>query len=143
MDSLEWCGIHFDEGIREGGSFGPYRQSERRDIYAKYAEILLNSGWAYMAFDTPEELDELRAQAENDGNTFVYNHDTRKNLRNSLAFSADQTQELLSQNTPYVLRFKMPEDRVVELNDIIRGEVKFNTKELDDKVLMKTDGLPT
>lgn len=143
MDSLEWCGIRFDEGIREGGSFGPYRQSERRDIYANYAEILLNSGWAYMAFDTPEELDELRTQAENDGNTFVYNHITRKNLRNSLALSADQTQELLSQNTPYVLRFKMPEDRVVELNDIIRGEVKFNTKELDDKVLMKTDGLPT
>jgi glutamyl-tRNA synthetase len=143
MDSLNWCGIHFDEGIREGGSFGPYRQSERREIYAKYAEILLNSGWAYMAFDTPEELDQLRTQAENDGNTFVYNHITRKNLKNSLALSADKARELLSKDTPYVLRFKMPEDRVVELNDIIRGEVKFNTKELDDKVLMKTDGLPT
>lgn len=143
MDSLNWCGIRFDEGIREGGNFGPYRQSERRKIYAKYAEMLLNSGWAYMAFDTPEELDGLRNTAENEGYTFVYNHITRKNLKNSLALSKDETQKLLSKDTPYVLRFKMPEDRVVELNDIIRGEVKFNTKELDDKVLMKTDGLPT
>lgn len=143
MESLNWLGIKFDEGIREGGEYGPYRQSERKDIYAKYAKQLLKSGWAYMAFDTPEELDKLRADAEQNKEIFVYNQKTRKNLRNSLSLSSDEVENLLANNTPYVLRFKMPENTVVELKDIIRGDVKFNTNELDDKVLMKTDGLPT
>ncbi|MDD4148867.1 MAG: glutamate--tRNA ligase [Bacteroidales bacterium] len=143
MDSLNWCGVKFDEGIREGGDFGPYRQSERRDIYEKYAKQLLNAGYAYMAFDTPEELDKLRTVAEQNKDLFVYNYESRKHLKNSLTISNDEVQKMLADNTPYVLRFKMPENRVLKLNDIIRGEVKFNTSELDDKVLMKTDGLPT
>ncbi len=143
MESLNWLGIEFDEGIREGGEYGPYRQSERKDIYVEYAKHLLDSGWAYMAFDTPAELDKLRADAEQNKEIFVYNQKTRKNLRNSLLLPADEVENLLENNTPYVLRFKMPEDVVVQLKDIIRGDVKFNTNELDDKVLMKTDGLPT
>ena len=143
MDSLVWCGIKIDEGIREGGNFGPYRQSERKDIYSKYAKQVLDAGWAYMAFDTPEELDNLRTEAEENKELFVYNYESRKHLKNSLTISNDEVQKMLADNTPYVLRFKMPENRVLELNDIIRGEVKFNTSELDDKVLMKTDGLPT
>ncbi|MDD2635721.1 MAG: glutamate--tRNA ligase [Bacteroidales bacterium] len=143
MDSLNWCGIKIDEGIREGGDFGPYRQSERKDIYGKYAKLLLDSGWAYMAIDTPEELNKLRLEAEQNKDLFVYNFESRKHLKNSLTMSNDEVQKMLSDNIPYVLRFKMPENRMLKLNDIIRGEVKFNTSELDDKVLMKTDGLPT
>ena len=143
MESLEWCGIKFDEGIKEGGNYGPYRQSDRREIYNKYAKILIENQSVYMAFDSPEELDKLRSEAEAKGETFVYNHESRKNLKNSLALSKEQVAELLENKTPYVLRFKMPENQLVELCDEIRGEIKFNTQELDDKVLVKTDGLPT
>jgi glutamyl-tRNA synthetase len=143
INSLEWCGIKFDEGIREGGNYGPYRQSDRRSIYEKYAKQLVESGSVYMAFDTAEELDLLRAKAEAEGKTFTYNHETRKELKNSLALSKSDVDDLIIKGIPYVLRFKMPENRVVELFDEIRGEIKFNTNELDDKVLMKTDGLPT
>ncbi|MBP8992820.1 MAG: glutamate--tRNA ligase [Bacteroidales bacterium] len=143
MESLEWCGIKFDEGIKEGGNYGPYRQSDRREIYNKYAKILIENQSVYMAFDSPEELDKLRSEAEAKGETFVYNHESRKNLKNSLALSKEQVSELLENKTPYVLRFKMPENQLVELYDEIRGEIKFNTQELDDKVLVKTDGLPT
>lgn len=143
MESLEWCGIKFDEGIKEGGNYGPYRQSDRREIYNKYAKILIENQSVYMAFDSLEELDKLRSEAEAKGETFVYNHESRKNLKNSLALSKEQVAELLENKTPYVLRFKMPENQLVELYDEIRGEIKFNTQELDDKVLVKTDGLPT
>ena len=143
MNSLEWCGIKFDEGIREGGKYGPYRQSDRKDIYAKYAQILIDNGSVYMAFDTPEELNELRAAAEKEGKTFIYNFSTRMSLRNSLSMSKEEVDELLKNGTPYVLRFKVPENRVLETHDEIRGDITFNTKEMDDKVLMKTDGLPT
>ncbi len=143
MNSLAWCGINFDEGIREGGNFGPYRQSNRREIYAEYAKILIEKESVYMAFDTAEELDALRADAESKGQTFTYNYATRQNLKNSLNLSKEEIQSLIDNGTPYVLRFKMPENRVVELYDEIRGNIKFNTNELDDKVLMKTDGLPT
>jgi glutamyl-tRNA synthetase len=143
MESLAWCGIKFDEGIKEGGNYGPYRQSDRREIYNKYAKILIENQSVYMAFDSPEELDKLRSEAEAKGETFVYNHESRKNLKNSLALSKEQVSELLENKTPYVLRFKMPENQLVELYDEIRGEIKFNTQELDDKVLVKTDGLPT
>ena len=143
MNSLEWCGIKFDEGIREGGKYGPYRQSDRKDIYAKYAQILIDNGSVYMAFDTPEELNELRAAAEKEGKTFIYNFSTRMSLRNSLSLSKEDVDELLKNGTPYVLRFKVPENRVLETHDEIRGDITFNTKEMDDKVLMKTDGLPT
>lgn len=143
MNSLEWCGIRFDEGIREGGKYGPYRQSDRREIYEKHAQQLIENGSVYMAFDTAEELDALRAVAEANGKTFTYNFATRQNLKNSLALTKEDVQELIANGIPYVLRFKMPENRVVELYDEIRGDIKFNTNELDDKVLMKTDGLPT
>ncbi|MBQ4475703.1 MAG: glutamate--tRNA ligase [Bacteroidales bacterium] len=143
MNSLEWCGIKFDEGIREGGKYGPYRQSDRKDIYAKYAQILIDNGSVYMAFDTPDELNELRAAAEKEGKTFIYNFSTRMSLRNSLSLSKEEVDELLKNGTPYVLRFKVPENRVLETHDEIRGDITFNTKEMDDKVLMKTDGLPT
>ena len=143
MDSLEWCGIRFDEGIREGGNYGPYRQSERRAIYDEYAKILLDRSHVYMAFDTPEELDDLRKVAESKGEVFIYNHKTRNNLKNSLALSESEIKRLLEDNVPYVLRFKIPGNRVLNLHDEIRGEVRFNTNELDDKVLMKADGLPT
>ena len=143
MNSLEWCGIKFDEGIREGGKYGPYRQSDRKDIYAKYAQMLIDNGSVYMAFDTPEELNELRAAAEKEGKTFIYNFSTRMSLRNSLSLSKEEVDELLKNGTPYVLRFKVPENRILETHDEIRGDITFNTKEMDDKVLMKTDGLPT
>jgi len=143
MNSLAWAGINFDEGIREGGKYGPYRQSNRREIYAEYAKILIENGSVYMAFDTADELDALRADAEAKAQTFTYNFATRMNLKNSLALSKDAVQTLLDNKTPYVLRFKMPENRIVELYDEIRENIKFNTNELDDKVLMKTDGLPT
>ncbi|MDR2009825.1 MAG: glutamate--tRNA ligase [Bacteroidales bacterium] len=143
MNSLEWCGIKFDEGIREGGNYGPYKQSERKEIYKKYSKILLDNSNVYMAFDSPEELETLRKENEANGQVFIYNHSTRNKLKNSLALSKTEVDELLNKNTPYVLRFKIPENRTLELYDEIRGEVKFNTNELDDKVLMKTDGLPT
>lgn len=143
MNSLEWCGIKFDEGIREGGNFGPYRQSDRKDIYAKYAQQLIDNESVYLAFDTPEELNDLRAEAEKEGKTFIYNFSTRDKLRNSLAMSKEEVEELLQKGTPYVLRFKVPENRIVAAHDEIRGDISFNTKEMDDKVLMKTDGLPT
>lgn len=143
INSLKWCGLKFDEGIEEGGKFGPYRQSDRKDIYAKYAQVLIDNGSVYMAFDTPEELNELRSAAEKEGKTFIYNFSTRGNLRNSLALSKEEVDELIKNGTPYVLRFKVPENRIIETHDEIRGDITFNTKEMDDKVLMKTDGLPT
>lgn len=143
INSLEWCGIKFDEGIKEGGSHKPYRQSERKDIYANYANYLLENSFVYMAFDTPEDLEHLRKKAENNGQVFIYNHSTRNSLKNSIALDKDEVSKLLSEKVPYVLRFKIPENRTLTLYDEIRGEVKFNTNELDDKVLMKTDGLPT
>ncbi len=143
IESLEWCGLKFDEGIREGGEYGPYRQSERKEIYQKYIKTLLNNGNAYFAFDTPDELDNLRKNAEADSQTFTYNYFSRKTLRNSLNMSNEELNSLLTAGVPYVVRFKMPEDKEIEIYDEIRGHIKFNTNELDDKVLMKADGLPT
>lgn len=143
INSLEWCGVQFDEGIREGGKYGPYRQSDRRKIYEKHAQQLIKNESVYMAFDTAEELDALRANAEAAGQTFTYNYTTRKSLKNSLALPKEEVNALLNAGTPYVLRFKMSENRIVDLHDEIRGDIKFNSSELDDKVLMKTDGLPT
>jgi glutamyl-tRNA synthetase len=143
MESLEWCGIKVDEGIREGGKFGPYRQSERREIYKKYADQLIESGHAYYAFDTSEELDSLRKNAEDNKDTFTYNSATRKRLNNSLTLSADEVAAKISAGEAFVIRFKMPENYEVNMYDIIRSEVKVNTDTLDDKVLFKSDGLPT
>jgi glutamyl-tRNA synthetase len=143
MNALEWLGIAPDETIGKNEKFGPYRQSERKDIYQKYADQLINSGWAYYAFDTNQELDQLRKSAEAEGKTFIYNHSTRGTLNNSLNISATETQKRITSNEEYVIRFKTPVGETLHLKDIIRGDVKFETNLLDDKVLFKSDGMPT
>ena len=144
MESLEWCGIKIDEGIREGGPHAPYRQSERKAIYKKYALQLVESGNAYYAFDTPEELNALRAEMEAKGEIFAYNHAVRTQLATSLRLSAEEVEERIARGDQYVIRFKMPENESVEMHDMIRGNVTINTSTLDDKVLYKSaDSLPT
>ncbi len=142
-NAFEWLGIIPDEGVKQGGDYGPYKQSERKDIYKKYADILLKSGWAYYAFDTPEELDELRKEFEADKKTFSYDTHTRKLLKNSLMLDSEDVQRMIANEEAYVIRFKMPESVEIETEDIIRGTVRFNTSTLDDKVIFKSDGLPT
>ncbi|QCX53344.1 glutamate--tRNA ligase [Elizabethkingia sp. JS20170427COW] len=143
MESLEWIGMIPDESPKHGGPYGPYRQSERRDIYDRYTEQILKTDFAYMAFDTAEELDAIRAEYEARGEVFAYNYETRQRLRNSIALSQEEVQKLLDEKVPYVIRFKMPFDRVINLEDIIRGKFSVNTNTLDDKVLVKNDGMPT
>jgi glutamyl-tRNA synthetase len=143
MESLEWCGIKIDEGIREGGQHAPYRQSERKELYKKYADQLINNGNAYYAFDTPEELDQLRAEAEAKGETFTYNSQIRKSLKNSLTLSDIMVNDRLAKGDHFVIRFKMPDNIDVTERDMIRGDVTFNTDRLDDKVLYKSDRMPT
>lgn len=143
MEALEWCGIIPDESPKHGGNYGPYRQSERRDIYDRYTEQILKTDYAYIAFDTPEELDEIRKEYEEKGEVFAYNNYTRNRLKNSLTLSEEEVEKLLSEKVPYVVRFKMPVDRILQLEDIIRGNFSVNTNTLDDKVLVKNDGMPT
>ncbi|RLD47623.1 MAG: glutamate--tRNA ligase, partial [Bacteroidetes bacterium] len=143
IEAFNWCGIDFDEGVTKGGDYGPYRQSERKEMYRQYAEQLIQSGHAYYAFDTPEELNRIRKQFEEEKKTFTYDTVQRKQLRNSLTLSEQEVTELLHNDTPYVIRFKMPEERTVVMNDEIRGRVEVNTKVLDDKILFKSDGMPT
>ncbi|MGB5990306.1 MAG: glutamate--tRNA ligase [Marinifilaceae bacterium] len=143
VEALNWCGITIDEGITVGGEYGPYKQSERKPMYKQYADQLIESGNAYYAFDTAEELDAARTKCEENKQTFIYNASTRANLNNSLVLSKEATQELLDANTPYVVRFKMPEGEILKMNDMIRKEVSFQTSLLDDKVLYKSDGMPT
>lgn len=142
-ESLRWCGLIPDEGPGFGGNYGPYRQSERKEIYKKYADQLIENGWAYFAFDTPEELDRLRTEAEQNKQVFAYGTETRGGLKNSLTIPASEAQERLESGAPYVVRFKMPENTDVTEEDIIRGSVTFNTRQLDDKVIFKSDGMPT
>jgi glutamyl-tRNA synthetase len=143
LESLEWCGLTIDEGITAGGDYGPYRQSERLDIYKQYVEKLIESGHAYYAFDTPEELDSIRKQFESEGRTFSYDASSRSGFRNSLTISKKEVRRLLDQDMPYVVRFKIPENEMVIFTDLIRGEINVNTSTLDDKVLFKSDGFPT
>ncbi len=143
MEALEWLGISPDETVGKNEKFGPYRQSERKELYRQYAEQLVNSGYAYYAFDTPESLDLQRKQHEEQGQTFIYNHHNRENLDNSLAISAEETQKRLDNGQEHVIRFKTPVNEMLHLHDIIRGDVKFETNLLDDKVLFKGDGMPT
>lgn len=144
IESLKWCGIEIDEGIYEGGSYGPYRQSDRKEVYKEFAERLIQSGNAYYAFDTAEELDEMRERLKAEKSSIQqYNVITRKDMRNSLTLSEDETNRLIDSGEPFVIRFKMPEDDEVLVEDIIRGDVKVNTNQLDDKVLFKSDGMPT
>jgi len=143
IESLKWCGLLPDEGVGFGGDLGPYRQSERKPIYKKYADHLIENGNAYYSFDTAEELDELRKQAEADKQVFSYDLHTRNGLKNSLTLSPEEVQQKLSSGEHYVIRFKMPENRDIVEEDLIRGRVSFNTNQLDDKVLFKSDGMPT
>jgi nondiscriminating glutamyl-tRNA synthetase len=142
-EALEWCGIIPDESPKRGGKFAPYRQSERRDIYDRYTEQILKTDYAYIAFDTAEELDAVRAEFEAKGEVFSYNNVSRNILKNSVALSKEEVQQLLDSKTPYVVRFKMPIDRTLGLVDMIRGNSAVNTNTLDDKVLVKNDGMPT
>jgi glutamyl-tRNA synthetase len=143
VESLKWCGLIPDEGPGFGGEYGPYRQSERGEIYAGYAWQLVNTGWAYLSFDTPEELDCLRAEAEAAGNTFSYDQHTRMHLYNSLSLPSNEVKQRTGKGESFAIRFKMPENLDVTEEDLIRGAVTFNTRELDDKVLFKSDGMPT
>lgn len=144
IESLKWSGLDFDEGPVQGGSYGPYRQSERKAQYREFADILIEKGHAYYAFDTAEELDQARSEAELDGRTFSYDEHTRLSMKNSLSLPADEVKKLLHDDVPYVIRFKMPEQaEAVEDEDMIRGKVSFRTSDLDDKVLFKADGMPT
>lgn len=139
LDCLEWCGIVPDESPVHEGKYGPYRQSERKVSYRQYAEQLIKDGHAYYAFDSASELEELRKA---DGN-FKYGHQNRLTLRNSLNLSAAETQQLLAEGHPHVIRIKMPTDETVSFSDMIRGTVSFETALMDDKVLLKADGMPT
>ena len=144
IESLQWCGVEIDEGVGVGGPHAPYRQSERKEIYLKYAKQLVDAGWAYYAFDTPEELDKLRAEAEAAGKTFAYNFEVREKLPTSLSLSAEEVNERIVRGDQWVVRFKMPENEIVKMDDLIRGHVEVNTSTLDDKVLYKSaDSLPT
>ena len=140
LESFRWLGIKFDEGVSFGGNYGPYRQSERRDIYKQYVKQLLDAGKAYIAFDTPEELDAKRAEIEN----FQYDAATRLSMRNSLAMPAEEVEALIAAGNQYVVRFKVEPGEKVVVNDLIRGEVTIDSSILDDKVLYKSaDELPT
>jgi glutamyl-tRNA synthetase len=185
VEALEWCGIEIDEGVREGGEFGPYRQSERKEIYQEFAQKLIQNGWAYFAFDTPEELEawrqedrrpktedqrpktqdprpgaqdqrpkteDRRPKTENPNENedlrlknwkFSYDGSTRMYLRNSLSLTSGEVERLIGEGVPYVVRFKFPDNEEIVMRDLIRGEVRVNTATLDDKVLFKSDGMPT
>jgi glutamyl-tRNA synthetase len=139
VSCLAWCGINPDESPELGGEYGPYRQSERKSTYRQYAEQLIADGYAYYAFDTPGELDAKRKEIPN----FLYGQASRMDMRNSLTLSFDEVDALLAVNTPHVVRIKMPEDEHISFNDLIRGHVSFDTNLVDDKVLLKADGMPT
>lgn len=144
IESLRWCGIEIDEGVGYGGPHAPYRQSERREIYLKYAKQLVESGWAYYAFDTAAELEVLRNEAEQRGETFAYNYQVREKLPTSLVLSPAEVEERIARGDVWVIRFRMPENEIVKMHDLIRGDVEVNTSTLDDKVLYKSvDALPT
>ncbi|HEY0055596.1 MAG TPA: glutamate--tRNA ligase [Pedobacter sp.] len=139
IECLKWCGITPDEGPGFGGEYGPYRQSERKSTYKQYAEQLVADGYAYYAFDTPEELDKKRSELPN----FQYGQAYRDGMRNSLSLPISQVDELLNNGIPYVIRIKVPKNETISFDDILREEVSFDTSLVDDKVLLKADGMPT
>jgi glutamyl-tRNA synthetase len=143
IESLKWCGIQFDEGISGTGPYAPYRQSERKNIYIQFADQLIASQNAYYAFDTPEELNLVREKFDKEGKTFAYDIKTRILLKNSLTLPENETQRLLADGHPYTIRFKIPENMELEMTDLVRGNIQVNTSTLDDKVIFKSDGLPT
>jgi glutamyl-tRNA synthetase len=143
IESLKWCGIIPDEGIIEGGKYGPYRQSDRNHMYRQYADRLVEKGDAYYAFDTPQQLEKLRTESEKKGNTFIYNASIRGKLNNSVSLPESEWNANLEKNKPCVIRYKMPLNEDIHFDDLIRGHIVVNTSTLDDKVLFKTDGMPT
>jgi len=143
VDTLNWCGIPFDEGPGKEGSYGPYRQSERKELYSTYANTLIDKGHAYYAFDTNTELEFHRKDHEEKGKTFIYNWHNRLKLDNSLSLTPEETQEKINTGVPYVIRFHTPQDQKLHLTDLIRGNMEIDTNILDDKVLFKSDGMPT
>lgn len=144
FDTLDWCGLVPDESVRHGGNYGPYRQSERKATYRQYAEQLVAAGHAYYAFDTPDELEKMRQEFKTaDNPSPQYDHTLRMQMRNSLTLSAEETAALLAAGTRHVIRIRMPEKETVSFTDMIRGQVSFDTSLVDDKVLLKADGMPT
>jgi len=144
FDTLAWCGLEPDESVVHGGSFAPYRQSERKAMYKLYAEQLIKQGHAYYAFDTPEELEVMRNTYKTENATAQYNSVVRSKMRNSLTLGPDEVTRMLNEGVPYVIRIKMPDvSEDITFTDMIRGEVSFNTAQVDDKVLLKADGMPT
>lgn len=143
FEALEWLGIAPSETVGKNEKFGPYRQSERKELYKQYADQLINSGWAYYAFDTAEALDVHRKQHEEQGKTFIYNWHNREKLDTSLVISKEETEKRIAAGEAYVVRFKTPVNETLHLHDIIRGDISFETNLLDDKVLFKSDGMPT
>ena len=141
-DSLEWAGIECDESPKNPGKYGPYNQSERKEIYSKYVDVLIEKGAAYYAFDTKEKLDFHRKNHEEKGKTFIYNAHNRLKLKNSLTLSKEETKELIKEGE-YVVRFKTPEEEVITFTDAIRGDISVSTRDIDDKILFKSDGMPT
>ncbi len=142
-DALDWCTIPFDEGPGKDGGYGPYRQSERKHLYKKYADQLIRDGFAYYAFDTADALDQHRKDHETKGKTFIYNWHNREKLDNSLSLSAKEVEDNINNGASYVIRFKSPKDETLHLTDEIRGDIKIDTNILDDKILFKSDGMPT
>lgn len=143
-DCLAWCGILPDEGPHNPGSYGPYRQTERKDTYPKFAEQLVQSGHAYYAFDTPEEIEQLRERLRASGSgNLQYGHHSRMQMRNSLTLSAEEVERLKKNGTPYVVRIKLEPGETVRFHDLIRGDIEMSTDTVDDKVLLKADGMPT
>ncbi|NNM15518.1 MAG: glutamate--tRNA ligase, partial [Bacteroidia bacterium] len=144
IKALEWCNIQFDEGPHVGGDFGPYRQSERKAMYRQYADQLIKSGHAYYAFDTPDDLNAMRERMKAAGVASPqYDHISREHMQNSLALSEDEVVKRLNDGVPYVIRIKIPRNEEVKVNDQVRGWVVVNSNQLDDKVLFKSDGMPT
>lgn len=144
IESLKWCGIRYDEGPGIGGDYGPYRQSERQNLYRDFANQLINNGYAYYAFDTPQELEEMRERLKAEkSDSQQYDVKTRGGMTNSLTLSQDETQRRISSGEPYVIRIKIPENEIIVVNDLIRGKVEVRSELLDDKVLFKSDGMPT
>jgi len=144
VESLAWCGISPNEGVATGGPHTPYRQSERQGMYRQYADMLIENGNAYYAFDTSEDLERIREMAKDAGNAnWQYNHITRNSMKNSLTLPAAEVAERLEKGEPYVIRMKLPRNYEVKFEDLIRGWVSVNTNNMDDKVLFKSDGMPT
>ncbi|MGB5188437.1 glutamate--tRNA ligase [Robiginitalea sp.] len=142
-EALDWLGITPDESPQKHGDFGPYRQSERQAMYKEHIDRLIDTGWAYYAFDSEEELTQMRESHEKNGETFIYNWENRTQLNNSLSLSPEEVTDLITSGAPYVIRFMWPLDTVVQFNDLIRGRIQIHGNTLDDKVLYKSDGMPT